>query len=308
MEDIGAAITIKSNLNNTVYANSFKISVAYSTKPVMNQPDQGQFHFSSLQHISSGMPTSLGELYPPGMNIGIPRSEGSLGELQEIEVIKGRSLQNSAGTYENLESHFRSDNKGENTLLVKNLPIGITCMNLFKLFGMYGNVMKVKIFYTNPENALVELQDNTQANVAKVHLNNCCIRGNNIFVTVSKNPIIFNVPFVPEGNKFLGDYTESKEHRYKIVGSKNFRNIAPPSPVLHLSNLCENKDDDFYRNMFKNCGRVKKFMMLKGDTLNMLMEMESTQQAVEVLTLFHNFNIEGKFLKVSFSKYQTIKD
>jgi len=308
MEDIGSAIMAKENLNNSVYGNSFKISVGYvnNTQATL-QPDQSQFHFASLQNVSAKVSIpSIGELYPPGMNVGFPRSEGYL-DFKESE--KPKSLHNDLTRHSKVpKSPGVLEDNTQNTVLLKNLPRGMTCSELFKLFGTCGNVMKIKIFYSNPENALIEMQDNNQAVIAKSNLNNCPLRGHNIFVTISKNPIIFNVPFIPENNKFLGDYTDSKEHRYKIVGSKNFRNIAPPSPVLHLSNLCDDKEEDFYVNLFRNCGRIRKFLNLKGDSKNMLMEMENVQQAVEILISFHNFNIEGKFLKVSFSKYQTIKD
>ena len=311
MEDIGSAIMVKESLNNSVYGNSFKISVTYiNNNQATLQPDQSQFHFGSLQHVPNGMSvSSMGEIYPPGMNVGFPRSEGHLYDFKELDE-KPKSMNNNdfSRHAKFQKSPGALDDNSQTTVLLKNLPKGMTCPELFKLFGTCGNVMKIKIFYSNPENALVELQDNNQAVIAKSNLNNCPIRGHNIFVTISKNPIIFNVPFIPENNKFLGDYTDSKEHRYKIVGSKNFRNIAPPSPVLHLSNLCDDREEDFYVSLFRNCGRIRKFLNLKGDTKNMLMEMENVQQAVEILMNFHNFNIEGKFLKVSFSKYQTIKD
>ena len=41
-------------------------------------------------------------------------------------------------------------------VMVRNLPKDISLDILFKLFGVYGNVMKVKIFFKNTENALVE--------------------------------------------------------------------------------------------------------------------------------------------------------
>jgi RNA recognition motif-containing protein len=313
MDDIGAAIVIKESLDNTIHANSFKISITYSHKQLLmlqQQPDQNQLQFFSLQNFPSKAEPSSGEFYPPGMNLGFTRSEGALNEFLRETEGKSKPFQNNLAKQDTMQQKSLEslENGKEDTILVKNLPRGITCWDLFKLFGLYGNVMKVKIFYTNPENALIEYQDENQAMVAKHHLNNCSLRGNNLLVTISKNRIIFNVPFIPEGNKFLGDYSESKEHRYKVVGSKNFKNIAPPSKVVHLSNLCDSKNEEFYRTLFKNCGRIRKFLPLKGDLNNLLMEMENVQQAVEVVMNFHNYNIEGKFLKVSFSKYQTVRD
>jgi len=43
-----------------------------------------------------------------------------------------------------------------NILLVNNLPESITPLMLFRLFGMYGNVMKVKILFNKPEKGFIE--------------------------------------------------------------------------------------------------------------------------------------------------------
>jgi len=40
--------------------------------------------------------------------------------------------------------------------MVRKLPKETDADDLFKLFGMYGNVMRVKIFYKNPETGLVQ--------------------------------------------------------------------------------------------------------------------------------------------------------
>jgi len=231
---------------------------------------------------------------PPGLNMNsMPKSE------------------NSADKYENPVDLLQNEKervKAQCTVMVKNLPTGVPLQHLFRLFGCYGNVMKIKIFYSNPQNCLIEFQDSTQAMLAKTHLNNCPFKGNILHVVQSKSPIIINTPYIPETNKFLGDYTESKEHRYRIAGSKNFRNIARPSPVLHLSNTWDDKNEFFYADLFKNCGKIKRSYALKGEGKGVLVEMNNIEQAVEVLVNFHNFNINGKFLKVSFSKYQKIKD
>lgn len=293
MEDIGNAIEAKEKLDGSKYGDNVKLQVVFLTqKAFVKGSHQG---YGSMPNITGRQYQSIEDL-PPGINI-FPHSEGFLEDIERPEKHIDLIQQES----------FKSE-KSNNTLMVKNLPKGITCHQLFKLFGMYGNVMKVKIFFSNPENALVELQDSAQANLAKTHLNNCPLLGNNIFVTLSRNSIVLNTPYIPENNKYVADYSESKEHRYKIAGSKNFRNIAPPSPVLHLSNLCDDKDENFYKELFKDVAKVKKFLWLKGDTKNILVEMENVDQAVAVLIFFHNYNIDGKFLKVSFSKYQMIKE
>lgn len=202
------------------------------------------------------------------------------------------------------------EEKSDTILLIRNLPVGVAAKMLFRLFGMYGNVMKVKIFFKNPENALVEYQTAEQAELAKTYLNNCLVYGNNIFVTNSKQGVVVDISALKKGEEtqYMGDFANSPEHRYKFSGSKNHMNIVPPSKVLHLSNLCDDKEDDFYINLFREYGLIKRFTFLKGIERMALMEMSSIDDAVKILMNFHNFNINGKYLKVSFSKYQKIKD
>jgi len=202
------------------------------------------------------------------------------------------------------------EEKSPTILLIKNLPKGLTARILFRLFGMYGNVMKVKIFFKNPENALVEYQTAEQAELAKTYLNNCPLYGNNIFVTNSKVGVAIDTSSLKRGEEgqFMGDYSTSPEHRYKFSGSKNYGNIVPPSKVIHLSNLCEDKNEMFYADLFRDFGIIRKFTFLKGPERMALMEMGSVEETVKILSNFHNFNINGKYLKVSFSKYQKIKD
>jgi len=108
-------------------------------------------------------------------------------------------------------------------------------------------------------------------------------------------------------NKYMGDFTNSSEHRYKYVGSKNHSNIASPSKVLHLSNLPAERDEEFFRELFRETGKIDKFIFMKNTENMALVEMSTIEEAIAILMFFHNFNIDGKYLKVSFSKYKKVK-
>lgn len=184
---------------------------------------------------------------------------------------------------------------------MKNLPPNVAPDVLFRLFSLYGNVMKVKIFYKNPENALVEYQDQFQALLAKINLNNCPVFGNNIIVNISKYGYIY-----PNSKKddqgYLRDYSNSADHRYKIIGSKNFKHVVPPSRILHLSNISENVDAQYILQLFEQVSKVEGFQYFKNDKKMALVQLSTINDAVTVLTTFHNFDIYGRFLKISFSK------
>ena len=134
--------------------------------------------------------------------------------------------------------------------MVKRLPKNITPDTLHKLFSVYGTVTKVKIFFKNTENALIEFQNSNQAYLAKINLNNCPFFGNNIIVELSKFGDIQPNSINNELGLFK-DYKNSMETRYRVYGSKNFKNIFAPSNMLHISNIAESVDAYYLINLFE---------------------------------------------------------
>ena len=56
--------------------------------------------------------------------------------------------------------------------MVSNLsPERVTPQSLFILFGVYSNVLQAKILFNNKENALVQMADGSQAQLAMSHPN-----------------------------------------------------------------------------------------------------------------------------------------
>jgi RNA recognition motif-containing protein len=283
MEDLGSSIVAKENLDGSSYYDVIHLRASYVDELSFRRAMESKTKYHSLYSQED----FLQGLSQSGID---SKSEESMTEYDSNNKVSSST-----------------DTDSSSTVIVKGIPKQTTLKQLFRLFSCFGNVTKIKIFYTNPENALIEFQDSDQSNLAKNLLNGCPFRGNYLSVGISKNPIIINIPYIPEGHKYLADYSHSKEHRYRIAGSKNIKNIARPSPVLHLSNLCEDKDETFYRKLFEGYGHIVKMFTLRGKPTSILVEMANINDAVEVLVHFHNFSIEGKFLKVSFSKYHTIK-
>ena len=64
------------------------------------------------------------------------------------------------------------------------------------------------------------------------------------------------------------DYSQSPLHRFKKPGSKNYLNIYPPSPTLHLSNIPPNITEEFLEDAFKQAQfQVSRHRLLREDTL-----------------------------------------
>jgi len=196
---------------------------------------------------------------------------------------------------------------------VSNVPEETTPDDLFRLFSLYGNVMKVKIMYKKRSTALVQFQNHIQANLARANLNNCPFFGSHIAVTISNTHQIYmpGASFykeTSEDKEYLSkDYSNSKEHRYKVAGSKNFQNVTAPSQTLHLSNLPDCTNEELFgllSGLFANTAQPTRINFFGFGKKMAYVKFGSLDESVRILVLFHNANIDGRLLKISFSKTQ----
>uniref|UniRef100_A0A3Q2NZZ7 Polypyrimidine tract binding protein 3 n=1 Tax=Fundulus heteroclitus TaxID=8078 RepID=A0A3Q2NZZ7_FUNHE len=192
-------------------------------------------------------------------------------------------------------------------LLVSNLdPERVSPHCLFILFGVYGDVQRVKILFNKKENALVQMSDATQAQLAMSHLNGQRLHGNVIRVTLSKHPVV-QLPRGGAGQEeqtLTQDFAGSALHRFKKPGSKNFNNIFPPSATLHLSNIPSSVSEDSLKDLFSARGfSVKAFKFFQKDRKMALLQLASVEEAIEALIALHDHQLDhNQHLRVSFSK------
>uniref|UniRef100_A0A667Z0B0 Polypyrimidine tract binding protein 1 n=1 Tax=Myripristis murdjan TaxID=586833 RepID=A0A667Z0B0_9TELE len=163
---------------------------------------------------------------------------------------------------------------------------------------------RVKILFNKKENALVQMSDSTQAQLAMSHLNGQRLHGKPLRITLSKHT---SVQLPREGHEDQGltkDYSSSPLHRFKKPGSKNYSNIFPPSATLHLSNIPPSVVEDDLKMLFGSSGAmVKAFKFFQKDHKMALIQMGSVEEAIESLIEFHNHDLgENHHLRVSFSK------
>ncbi|KAJ0058985.1 hypothetical protein NL108_003349, partial [Boleophthalmus pectinirostris] len=134
----------------------------------------------------------------------------------------------------------------------------VTPQSLFTLFGVYGDVQRVKILYNKKDSALIQLADGNQAQLAMSHLNGQKIFGKVMRVTLSKHQTVALPREGLDDQLLTKDFSGSPLHRFKKPGSKNFQNIFPPSTTLHLSNVREAIGEDDLRLLFSNTGGTVK--------------------------------------------------
>ncbi|NWQ94353.1 PTBP3 protein, partial [Burhinus bistriatus] len=194
---------------------------------------------------------------------------------------------------------------GNSVLLVSNLnPEALVKFPFWIFTGVYGDVHRVKIMFKKKENALVQMADAAQAQLAISYLNGQRLYGRVLRATLSKHQTV-QLPREGQENQGLTkDYSNSPLHRFKKPGSKNFQNIFPPSATLHLSNIPPSVTVDYLKNLFASAGStVKAFRFFQKNCKMALIQLGCVEEALHALIELHNYDLgENHHLRVSFSK------
>ncbi|THD23999.1 Polypyrimidine tract-binding protein 1 [Fasciola hepatica] len=241
---------------------------------------------------AGGLPTSAGQNLSVAA-LGSPPSTINLGSSQP------QFLNNS--TIANISVDGASSSS---VLIVSNLNEEKVYPDaLFTLFGVYGDVMRVKIMFNKKDTALIQFADSQQALKALYYLNGQPLWGKNLKVAVSK----FNVVQMPKEDTDVGltkDFSSSPLHRFRKPNSKNFLNIYAPNHVLHLSNIPANITEDEIRRLFQSKGYdVSGFKFMMKDKKMALVQLSNVDLAMQALIELHNCQLnETSHLRISFSK------
>ena len=134
----------------------------------------------------------------------------------------------------------------ERGVFITNVAQFVTHDMLFNLFSLYGNIERIDK-NSGLGIAGVIYQASNQMNMALKNLNQVPLFGNPLYIdTLNQTNNILQFGSLSK------DYSAFKDQRFKIPGSKNFKNMNPPSSTLHLSNLPENYDLNELKTVFAN--------------------------------------------------------
>ncbi|XP_052685900.1 polypyrimidine tract-binding protein 2-like isoform X7 [Crassostrea angulata] len=241
----------------------------------------------------------------PNLPSGDPGLDQAMPFGAQVPQMSSYGVPSALGAARMMTLNAAAAGAGNAVLLVSNLDEQkVTPDALFTLFGVYGDVHRVKILFNKKDNALVQMAEPHQAQLAIAHLDKVKVWGKNIRVTQSKHTLV-QMPKEgqPQDAGLTKDFTNSPLHRFKRPGSKNCQNIFPPSVVLHLSNIPPNIEEDFLSDAFAQHGQVKAFKFFPKDRKMALIQMASVDEAVTALIAMHNYPLsDTNHLRVSFSK------
>jgi hypothetical protein len=187
-------------------------------------------------------------------------------------------------------------------VLVSKLDDKVTPEVLFTLFGVYGDVQRVKILYNKRDTALVQLASGQQADYARQNLNGCPLYGQEINVANSKHQTI-QMPRETEGKELTRDFVGSEFHRYKKKTFINPKNVNLPSAVLHVANIHESVSEQELRDLFQSASPNSRVVVefFKTNRSQAYVALGSIAEGVNALINFHNFKVREYPLRVSFS-------
>ncbi|CAH8656048.1 unnamed protein product [Schistosoma haematobium] len=177
------------------------------------------------------------------------------------------------------------NNNGSTVLIVSNLNEDRVYPDaLFTLFGVYGDVTRVKIMFNKKDTALIQFTDPHQALTALQFLNGQRLWDKPMKIAVSRHNIV-QLPKEDTENGLTKDYTNSLLHRFRKPNSKNFQNIYPPSHVLHLSNIPPSVTENDIRVLFATKGfEVTGFRFMKDNKMA-LVQLETVDLAIQSLII-----------------------
>jgi len=203
-------------------------------------------------------------------------------------------------------SHGRDSN--ETTIIhVSNLDQEkVTPEALCTLFGVYGNVLRVKILFNKKDHALVQMSQPSQAQHAMKYLDKARLWGRLLSVEPSKHKEIKAIKQGTNDSGLTREFLKPKFHRYKR-GDENTC-LCSPTEVLHLYNI-KDVEEEVLRDMFSEYGDVVGFRSFPNNNKMALIKMATAEQATEALIGLHNFLFEVQgHIRVSFSKSTVRED
>jgi hypothetical protein len=179
-----------------------------------------------------------------------------------------------------------------------------TCDVLFVLFGVYGDVQRVKIMFNKRATALVQMATAQQAEYARQNLQGCPLFGQNLQVATSKHQFVQLPRETDPGKDLTRDYTGHPHHRFAKKSFINTRNINQPSAVVHVANIHESVTDEELRDLFAShitSGHVPVVEFFKSSRTMAYVNCGTVEDGIMALISLHEFRFKEYPLRISFS-------
>lgn len=146
-------------------------------------------------------------------------------------------------------------------LLISNIPQDICHPDLlYNLFSFYGDVDRIKVLRRKTNCALIEFSTATFAAIARDHLDNTAVRGENMVATFSRFdrvrlPEEIGLPRDENTKDYTGaEYNKFKRYWNEDMKKNNMRKIIKPTTTVHIGGLKTGQSPNEVRRLFESAG------------------------------------------------------
>ncbi|XP_048752196.1 polypyrimidine tract-binding protein 2-like [Ostrea edulis] len=179
----------------------------------------------------------------------------------------------------------------------------VTVEGLFNLFGIYGRVEIVKLFYNRKSSGLIQMNTEEHATLALNNLDRLTLWNNTLHIQYSRVKTIS----VADHAQFTKDYRNCRIHR----GGETFKYVkiaCAPSPIIHLANLLNTITKEDIMDVFLEYGNVLEVLVFRSHgKQSALVRYSSVEQSALAVMAMHNFPLPDKsHLIVSFSHHKSL--
>ncbi|KAA6400873.1 MAG: putative Polypyrimidine tract-binding protein [Streblomastix strix] len=314
------------NLRN-IYTNCCTLQIQFSKRQEINVQNSSEKSFDFT--------AALGEEKPPMYNSSSQQRQMPL-QVQHIPQVQGLisnpGYQNILALSTQQQQQLLGNVGGmgaiggfggtQSVLLVSGFPPEhVGCQELFNVFSNYGTVMCVKVLFNKPNMALVQFADSSQAKQALNYLHRVQLFGHTLEIVYSKYSSIVKpapghqttTPPTPGATRNVQtdpktvDYDSSSLNRYHKYGEANARHLSRPTNTLHVSNVAASVDEaallDHIGQSTGTPVAVKNVKIYETNGKRMaLAQFEDQSSAVEAMCLLHNTPLQGKNIRLTFTK------
>eukprot|EP00211_Chloroparvula_japonica_P003131 CAMPEP_0119118746 /NCGR_PEP_ID=MMETSP1310-20130426/522_1 /TAXON_ID=464262 /ORGANISM="Genus nov. species nov., Strain RCC2339" /LENGTH=526 /DNA_ID=CAMNT_0007108133 /DNA_START=258 /DNA_END=1838 /DNA_ORIENTATION=+ len=181
---------------------------------------------------------------------------------------------------------------------------------IFTLFGVYGDVIRVKILFNKKHTALVQFTSHLGADNVCKHLNGRMFMGKELKINYSRHQSVAlpKHDLSTDGELLTKDFTGSPLHRFKYDHSKHYAHVTPPVEMMHVANLPQDYTMEKLHALFSQYGTIVASKFFENNKHMALVQMATPEEATHALVFLHNVNAEGNHLRVSFSKSRIAPD
>ncbi|KAL4486372.1 hypothetical protein ABPG72_007158 [Tetrahymena utriculariae] len=277
-------ISLNSSTNRSPSSTSYSIN-----NNNLNNGNQIQYDSDVDENVQASQPSTFTTKY------------------RDVQFFNGNS--NNVGYLEDIDpqqQQMGADQEAKKVLFVRHLDFpDLKISMLYNLFSNYGNIVKI-IFMKQKRQALIEFEETSQATAAKENLNNLSYYNAQIKIDYSKyDQIDLQKKKLHSGENNEQEQVLQIPHQcFRYKNTKGIPQYAPKN-TLHVSNIKkEFFDYNLIYEFFSSSGaKIKMLKLIPNEKKQMcLIQFETLDDALRVISTFHDTPFHGRNLCISFTK------